>query len=545
MKEQTQTLTIESKIYADAAMSLCLEDIAAYYGYIERTLFNDLVNAEVIDNEFVNKLKSGYQVKYNITARQYNAIFSEVKGKIASLKELYNVDVKRITKAMTAIKKKIAKHSKIIKKGSKKPKKSKDGKLVRMSEVKPHDVLRSKDIVSQLKQKLNRLKQQKEKAFKESIVFGTRDFYKKQWMDDKYVNDHDMWLQEWRRRRNGHFYSIGSSDEKNGNVSCQYVVGSSGGYLQLRLPNSMVEKYNGKYVHVPVKFHSDRGDEGYYEYFHEARENKTALSYRFLLKENGEWYVRATFTIKREIHPSFNGCIGVDINCGLIATTEANRHGNYVGMKNYLYNPEGMSTDQKVDMLSLFVKDIVSRAKVSNRSVSLEDIDLEGKKHGSSGSKKYNYKINMLEYGMIRYLIISRCVKEGVYYKIVNPAYTSVIGFYKYSKFYGIGVHNAAALVIARRLMRYKEKVPIQMASVLHRGEESKWETICRHKHHWSHWRFLKDNLKDCLKQFNSSNGCGDDEQSERAITVNMLKLRLNPGEMSFALGCREECFSI
>ena len=44
--------------------------------------------------------------------------------------------------------------------------------------------------------------------------------------------------------------------------------------------------------------------------------------------------------------------------------------------------------------------------------------------------------------------------------KFVNPAYTSQMGKVKYMSRYGLSIHEAASLVIGRRGMGYKEKMP-------------------------------------------------------------------------------------
>jgi hypothetical protein len=42
----------------------------------------------------------------------------------------------------------------------------------------------------------------------------------------------------------------------------------------------------------------------------------------------------------------------------------------------------------------------------------------------------------------------------------VNPAYTSIIGRVKFARRYGLSVHEAASVTIARRAMGYSEKLP-------------------------------------------------------------------------------------
>jgi len=56
--------------------------------------------------------------------------------------------------------------------------------------------------------------------------------------------------------------------------------------------------------------------------------------------------------------------------------------------------------------------------------------------------------------------IQSRCHKDGVALKLVNPAYSSLIGRVKFAASIGLSVHHSAAMVIARRGMNLSERLP-------------------------------------------------------------------------------------
>ncbi len=85
-------------------------------------------------------------------------------------------------------------------------------------------------------------------------------------------------------------------------------------------------------------------------------------------------------------------------------------------------------------------------------------------------SKKINKKekvLNSLVNGNVKIYPGAREFKKGSIYGIrwiavflVNPAYTSQMGKFKYMKPKGLSVHLAAAYVIARRRMGFSEKVP-------------------------------------------------------------------------------------
>jgi hypothetical protein len=69
----------------------------------------------------------------------------------------------------------------------------------------------------------------------------------------------------------------------------------------------------------------------------------------------------------------------------------------------------------------------------------------------------------------------------------VNPAYTSVIGLVKYARQYGLASDEAAALAIARRGMRLKEKM---------HGSITASTSVKDGKHVWSFWNQLNKILK-------------------------------------------------
>ena len=63
-------------------------------------------------------------------------------------------------------------------------------------------------------------------------------------------------------------------------------------------------------------------------------------------------------------------------------------------------------------------------------------------------------------YGKIKAYFLSRGYRQGVEVHQVNPAFSSVIGRVKFMERYGLSVHQAAALVLARRLLGCSERIP-------------------------------------------------------------------------------------
>ena len=68
--------------------------------------------------------------------------------------------------------------------------------------------------------------------------------------------------------------------------------------------------------------------------------------------------------------------------------------------------------------------------------------------------------LSSFSYGRIKACFVSRGYHEGVEIHQVNPAVSSVIGRLKFIERYGLSVHQAAALVLARRLLNCSERIP-------------------------------------------------------------------------------------
>lgn len=82
-----------------------------------------------------------------------------------------------------------------------------------------------------------------------------------------------------------------------------------------------------------------------------------------------------------------------------------------------------------------------------------------------------NKKFNRLTHNFTRkkmlQSLIRRGLRNGFQVKQINPAYTSIIGRFKYTKKYGLSVHEAAAFVVGRRGLGYSEKLPKELIKKL------------------------------------------------------------------------------
>ncbi|MCL6477063.1 MAG: IS200/IS605 family accessory protein TnpB-related protein [Peptococcaceae bacterium] len=184
-----------------------------------------------------------------------------------------------------------------------------------------------------------------------------------------------------------------------------------------------------------------------------------------------------------------DGVIGLDMNYDHAALSETNQYGNLLDWSTVPYNLEGLTKGQAIKVLEQVAIDIVNIAKIKKKPIIIEDLDTTDSKFRLKyGNKKRNRKITLFAYRTLTNAIIARANKEGVAVFKVKPVYTSVAGKLKYMAQKGIPIHVAAALVIARRGMGFKERVPSVLSAALP-------EKI-RRRHHWAHWSYFQKQVK-------------------------------------------------
>ena len=83
----------------------------------------------------------------------------------------------------------------------------------------------------------------------------------------------------------------------------------------------------------------------------------------------------------------------------------------------------------------------------------------------------------------------------------VNPAFSSVIGRAKFMRRYGLSVHQAAALVLARRLFGFSDRVPRRRVCPIGNGVQFAFRVPARKrvKHVWTYWGAVSKQLKPAL----------------------------------------------
>ena len=304
------------------------------------------------------------------------------------------------------------------------------------------------------------------------LCFGGRKLWRGQYnLEANGYGSHEEWLADWRDARSGEFFVLGSRDETGGCQLCVAGIAGDGSLtLRLRMPDCLAGEH-GKYVVIEgVKFAYGHGQvlaalQSNLE-FAECRRRGgeraaratslgQAISYRFKRDEKG-W--RVFVTTKRAPVPVVTdrgrGSIGVDLNADHLVVTETDSSGNWLRSLRVPLVTYGKTGHQSEALIGDAVANVVEHAVQAGKPVVIERLDFKQKKAQQEGeSRRYSRMLSSFSYGKVKAYFISRGYRQGVEVHQVNPAYSSVIGRVKFMERYGLTVHKAAALVLARRLL--------------------------------------------------------------------------------------------
>jgi len=437
--------TIRAKIKNKDIYSF-LDAMAGVLEPAKRGLFKDFVNKE----RSISEIKKEALPKYEITARQFNSLSSEIRGTIGALTELEALRIEKLKRKIKRLKKKL-----------------KSGDL---SNLKVHHT----------KRQLKNAELQLEKCLKHkgtiSVCFGTKKLFKKQFnLEENGYTSHEEWKVDWQFARTSHFFLIGSKDESFGNQSCQIMPG----YLKLRLTNGLAKKHGTKTVKVPIEFTYGNAS------LNDAIASGQALSYQFIKKDK-HWYVHVSFDLpSREwISHRSNGALGIDLNPGCIALAHIGPDGNLLKSWNVPLSLRNRRSNQIEATFGEEIAKITAYAVEHKIPIVIEKLDFQKKKE-ELRSRHLNRMLSNFAYALFARLIGSQCFKAGIQLKNVNPAYTSIIGGYKFQEGYGLSSHMAAAMAIARRGLGFCERLRAK-AKV-----RRPLPVRNRERHVWSDWRRL------------------------------------------------------
>jgi len=489
-KKDKLTVTYQTRISGNED---ALTAYANLYGTLQRRMF-----ADVSAGHAASSLKSKYISHNRIPARMFNALRVSLEGRMSSARESQKLHRDTLQGLIARANRRIASLS---------------------LKGKPHQVHHKRRRLENLRHRLEKVESDID-AGRLRLCFGSRKLWRAQHhLQANGYTDHEEWLSDWRDARGSEFFVLGSRDESAGCQLCVATVADDGALtLRLRMPDCLAEQY-GKYItvvnvrfaygheHIVAALQSNADYRKYRRQHGEsaARESRLgqAISYRFKRDRRG-WRVFTTTKMVRTplVTDRRLGAIGVDLNADHLAVTETDRSGNLVNAFSVPLVTYGKSAHQTEALIGDAVARVVEYARESRKPLVIERLDFRQKRAALEGeSPGRSRMLSSFSYGKVKAYLLSRGYREGVEVFEVNPAYSSMIGRVKYMERYGLSVHQAAALVLARRLLGCREGIPRRWIVPLDRGGHVTFRVPVRKrvKHVWTYWAAVSRQLGPAL----------------------------------------------
>ena len=324
------------------------------------------------------------------------------------------------------------------------------------------------------------------------VVFGTKEMFIKRCKGE-------ITKEQWQAARNSRIYSRGDKT-KNGNPNLRVVAESSGQtYLEISTPartgaNRAVKVRTP--VYLPHKLSKKTGKVNGRDYRAMTLEYlQTGEAYKVeLIKKNRGYYCHITIDEAKitEYKPTYTGhyrMAGVDANPDGFGVTLINKDGNYIKTA-YFKQPElGYArSNRRENLCGGLAKEVAAFAVENGCAVAIEDLRF---KDDTDVSRRFSRIMHQFIYRKLLTMLETACIRANIEVTKVKPQFTSKIGLYKYAHQYGLNIHNAAAMVIARRAYGYKEKAPRILKDKFIRDKAS-----FKNKTEWGQWATISNILK-------------------------------------------------
>jgi len=489
--EDLASKTIELRLNHAEVYPL-LDDLLSYYARQRHRLWRDLV----IKDGSLAELKKSYIADYGLTARQFNSLAKEVSAKAKGLEELKKERRSKLSMSINATSKTIATIEKGIKAagamikaiatyrlqvkqwneagGSRRKKPKMPAKIRNQFTLNlKQDLARQSFTLHQKKRRLDILTHKLRKldeSTSPSLCFGTKALFRKQFhLEAANLSSHEEWLAEFRQHRSSQAFFIGSSDETAGNQTVQYDPKLK--TVRLRLPNALPFKDFGTHLvldninfpeHLREEFFAALACPG--QSSDKKRKSTAPICYRLVRRVNEHtaekaYYLQASFGLpppelitRRDL-----GVIGVDLNADHLAVAETDRFGNMIDSFILPFDFKDLRTTQTEALIGDLSAVLAEHCQSKGKALVIEELDFEEKKKALREEPKVRRSfLSAFAYAQFHQSISSRMRADGVELITINPAYTSLIGAYKYQGL-AISSHEKAALAIARRAQGFSE----------------------------------------------------------------------------------------
>ncbi|RKO67424.1 IS200/IS605 family element transposase accessory protein TnpB [Desulfofundulus salinus] len=424
------------------------------------------------------ELKREGQGLFSINSRFCDDAVLKAKAVIESQKELLALEIEETETKLARARKKLGRAEKDLDKAVKandpvkieKAKRAVRGRKVR---------------VKKLSDKLDELKTHQSNGTISAVVFGGRSLWKR-------VCKGRATKEEWRQARQNRLFARGD-ETKGGNPNIKICYRNGDFSLSVTISHLSEQKGTDKKGR-PVMARAPRVEgklwlpEKHRLKVWELLLSGAPYTVELIRGRDGRYRAHITFVVTAPVlvtNPN-RGYLGMDTNSDGVALANVNYFGQpeswHEGF-NVLYpkalhkfdgefqvtvHPNGFlyikvpelaysRGYRRTYLIGVLAKVVVDIAKALGKPIALEDLDFG--KDRLDTDRRFNRMAANFPFKKIVEAVVRRAFREGVGIKLVWPAHTSAIGYYKYMERYGVIIHHAAALTIARRAIGFKERI--------------------------------------------------------------------------------------
>ncbi len=450
-----------------------LNSMANLYSAIEKDM-----HVALLDGEKIGTIEKCLQNKYQVDSTTVRNVYHDLKGKHKSIKELRKTQIKYLKSTIRSIQNAI-------------------NKRLKKKQINQKD----RFFIHQKKRRLA-IKQHQLKILPKkpiSLCFGTKKLFKAQYhLEANSYSNHEQWLADWRKARTSSFMMAGAKTYQSGNQLCRLT---KDGNLKITTPPCLLKEF-GSYVQCGgVKF---RYGQEFIDIALTPTKHKRGQEYRNgtekpvahrFVRKNGKWYLHTTVELPDLpiISNRNNGAIGIDLNADNIAWAYCDSEGNLKHHGQINIDLENKSSRQTTHILSQAIEQVIDIAIDFECPIVIEKLDFSSKKSRlREQSKRYAEMLSNFAYSKFSDLVHSKARLSAIQVVEANPAYSSLIGMTKFMSLYALNSGTAASLVLARRSLRFSERLP-RVCNAL-------FAPVDANKHVWSYWARISKLVKGCRR---------------------------------------------
>lgn len=424
------------------------------------------------------ELKKQGQETFGINSRFADDAILKAKAVIESQKELLKLEIEETETKLVRVKKKLGWAEKDLDKAVKANNPSEIEKFKRT-------VHGRKARVKKLSDKLEELRTHQENSTIPKVVFGGHSLWKS-------VCKGRASSEEWRQARQNRLYSRGD-ETKGGNPNIKISWHSREFFLSVTISHLSEQKgtdIKGRplMTRAPQVTGKLWLPDKHRQKVLELLLSGAPYTVELIKGRDGRYRVHITFTVAAPdlVTNSNLGYLGMDTNPDGVALANVGYCGQpepwpegfavpypkalhkFDGEFQVTVHPNGFlyikipelaysRGFRRTYLIGVLAKVVVGIAKILGKPIALEKLDFG--KDRLDTNKKFNRMAANFPFKKMIEAVMRRTFREGVGVKQVWPAHTSTIGYWKYMRRYGIIIHHAAALVIARRAVGFRERI--------------------------------------------------------------------------------------